>query len=418
MDEQASLSGDYLYCSSCGHHQIDSGKFCTACGKPLQQTAGGSRRRRVPWLIASVAVLLALAGIGFGFVALMQNDAPPTALPTSTTVVIPAETSETTPTTTTTSVPDLDDAELAAEFGDAVFKIETAGCGYTGVGSGFAIDAHHIVTNRHVVDVDTTPSLQTRGGERFTGRVIGWRETPDIAVIEVDRDLTKWLDWIEADSLTEGQRLVSLGYPLPDHDFSVAPGVIVSFKTEGSHRSAIRSDAQLDRGNSGGPSLISDGRVAGLVTQMDLNPDGFQFVPIIMTVDEFAETIEWILEHPSNPTVDCDGGIYDRPPVMPTPTTTSAPPSYPHPTVPFYTVILASMSTTSATYADAWDRAQELAWSSGLETDVLLSNDFSSLKPGYWVVYTGVFYDRAASIDYAAYLESWGINAYARHVEW
>jgi hypothetical protein len=311
-----------------------------------------------------------------------------------------------------------DDAEIAAEYGDAVFKIETSGCGYVGTGSGFAIDAHHIVTNRHVVDIDATPSINTRSGDRFTGRVIGWEEIPDIAVIEVDRDLTKWLDWTGADSLTEGQRLVSLGYPLPDHDFSVTPGVIVSFVTEGTHRSGIRSDAQLDRGNSGGPSLISDGRIAGVVTEMDLNVDGFQYVPIIMTTDEVAETIEWILQHPSLPTADCDAVDTAVPPSAPGIPPVPDRPSYDHPEPPFYTVILGSMSVASATYEDAWNRAYELERQYGFEPSVLLSNDFSSLKPGYWVIYVGVFYDRDPAIAIAEEMRVYGIDAYAKQVTW
>lgn len=417
MGEGFSDSSDAGLCPQCGRRNKDGARYCSACGIPLDPDPNTPQRRWLPWLIAGVAVVLALAGMGTAFVALSQEETPPAALPNSTTATVPSETTAAT-TTTAANAPELGDAALATQFGDAVFKIETTGCGFTGVGSGFAIDEHHIVTNRHVVDIDATPSIQTRDGQRFTGRVIGWRETPDVAVIEVDRDLTSWLSWTETSSLAEGQRLVSLGYPLPDHDFSVTPGVIVSFITEGSHRSGIRSDAQLDRGNSGGPSLISDGRVAGVVTQMDLNLDGFQFVPIIMTVDEVAETIEWIMDHPSLPRVDCDDAISAYPPSgIPSPPTSSSP-SYEHPVPPFYTVILASMKTTNASYADAWDRAQELAGSTGLETGVLLSDDFSSLNPGYWVAYTGVFYDRTASLDYANYLRTIGIDGYARQVEW
>jgi hypothetical protein len=361
---------------------------------------------------------VAVGAVALGFATLTQDDAP-TAAPSSSSTTTPSTTTTTTTTTApTTTVPSLTDAEIAAEYGDAVFRIETAGCQYEGVGSGFAIDEHHIVTNRHVVEIDSTPSINTRNGERFTGRVIGWEELPDIAVIEVDRSLPKWMDWSDTESLAEGQRLVSIGYPLPDHDFSVTPGVIVSFVTRGSHRSAIRSDANLDYGNSGGPSLISDGRVAGVVTEMDLNLEGFQFVPLSMTTDEVYETIEWILEHPSSPTVSCGEIGSGTPPYGSGTPTAPEVPAYEHPTPPFYTVILASLSTSRASAQDAVDRAVDLAWEHGLETAVLLSDNFSSLNPGYWVVYTGVFYDRDPAIDYASYLNAQGIDAYSRQVTW
>ena len=418
MDDNSQMSTDGQFCSSCGHHQVDQGQFCSSCGASLRASNPRPSRRWLPWLVAAIAVVVALVGMAIGFVALTQDEEPVALPPSTATSTAAPETTAASTSTTTTTAPVLDDAEIAAEYGDAVFRIETTGCGYEGIGSGFAIDAHHIVTNRHVVDIDATPSINTRTGARFTGRVIGWEEIPDIAVIEVDRDLTKWLDWTVADSLTEGQRLVSLGYPLPNHDFSVTPGVIVSFVTEGTHRSGIRSDAQLDRGNSGGPSLILDGRVAGVVTEMDLNVDGFQYVPIIVTTDEVAETIEWILQHPSSPRVDCDsvdsGIAPGSPGVPPVPDR----PSYDHPEPPFYTVILGSMSVVSATYEDAWDRAYELERQYGFETSVLFSNDFSSLKPGYWVIYAGVFYDRDPAIAIADEMRMYGIDAYAKQVTW
>lgn len=420
MDDGSPSAAGGTYCPSCGQHQTDAGAFCSACGNALHPVDGDSGRRWLPWLIASIALVVAAIGITIGVLALVEEDTPvaqPAPSTTSTDSTQPS-TSTTATTSTTTSIPEMSDAQIASEFGDAVFRIETTGCGYEGVGSGFAIDSNHIVTNQHVVNIDPTPSINTRDGSRFTGRVIGWEANPDVAVIEVDRDLTKWFDWTNAETLTEGQHLVSLGYPLPDHDFSATPGAIVSFITEGTHRAGIRSDAPLDRGNSGGPSLISDGRVAGIVTEMDLNLDGFQFVPIIVTTDEVAETIEWILAHPSRPVVNCDEIEPGNPPYAPEFPPAPDRPPYDHPEPPFYTVILGSMSVASTTYEDAWDRAYELERQYGFDTSVLLSNDFSSLKPGYWVIYAGVFYDREPAIEIADELRMYGIDAYAKQVTW
>jgi hypothetical protein len=51
-----------------------------------------------------------------------------------------------------------------------------------------------------------------------------------------------------------------------------------------------------------------------------------------------------------------------------------------------YTAILASLSTE----AEARERQRE-ATSAGLDAGVLFSSDFSSLRPGYWVVFSGDF---------------------------
>ena len=381
--------------------------------------AGSPQGRSVsPWIFAAVAAVVVLVGLGIGYVALGGDDADTDVVAVETTVTTQADTVETTTTSTSPAVVaiiDFDDAELAAEFGDAVYKIATSGCDAAGIGTGFAIDAHHIVTNRHVVDIDTTPMVYTRDGEQFPGRVIGWEEDPDIAVIEVDRQLPTVFEWVDTDTLAEGEKMVSLGYPLPDHDFSVTSGRIVSFVVEGAQRTGIRGDAALDRGNSGGPSLTSDGRVAGVVTYMDINPDGFQFVPIVISANEVSETVDWIIDHPSTPTVDCRSVSST---VVAAPSLPAVPsePSYEYPGPSFYTVILASLQTANASYQDAINRANELAWDYDLDTAVLLSNDFSSMTPGYWVVYTGAWDERNGAIDAADYLRSWGIDAYAKQV--
>ncbi len=422
MDEHASPSGEDRFCPSCGHYQTDAGEFCSACGRPIHGADDEFPYPWMPWAIASIAVVVAVVGIGVGIAALMQDDAPTSAPPVvATSTTEPSTTTTVAPTTITTettAAPGLNDAQLAAQFGDAVFKIEASGCGITDIATGFAIDPHHILTSRHAVAVDTTPTVHARDGRQFDGRVIGWEETPDMAVIEVAEDLTVWLDWVEAKALTEGQRLVTLGYPLPDHDFSVSPGVIVSFVNEERSRSGIRCDARLNRGNSGGPSLISDGLVAGLVTNMNRDPGDYEFVPIIVPGAEIADTIAWIIEHPSTPSINCEEIGSENPPATLVPTTTIPPPDYDHPPPPFHTVIVASMGTATTSYDDALERADWFGWEYGLEAGVLFSDDFSSLTPGYWVVYIGVFYDRTDAIDYAAYLREYNIDAYAREITW
>jgi hypothetical protein len=306
----------------------------------------------------------------------------------------------------------MDSAALAAAYSDAVFKIETTGCGYEGVGTGFAIDANHVVTNRHVVEIDPTPTILTRTGERLAGHVIGWEEDPDIAVIRLTSSVDTWLGWAATGALTEGDQLVSLGYPLPDHDFTVTPGVIMSFVMEGAHRAGIRSDAQLDRGNSGGPSLITDGSVAGVVTYIDLNLDGFRLVPVIMTGGDVSSTVDRIIANPATSVADCstiDGDEWGR-------GFQPSDPGYAYPVTPFYTVVLSSLQTGSMTYQGALNRADSLAATYGISTGVLLSDDFSSLAPGFWVVYTGVWYDRLLALDWAEYARSIGIDSYARQI--
>jgi hypothetical protein len=356
-----------------------------------------------------VAVTIALLAFGGGGdTAAISSDT--TTTPIATTTRAPS------PSTTVAIAPDLDEKELADSFGNAVFKITTDGCDLVGTGSGFAVDANHIVTNRHVVDNDTTPKIVGRDGSVYDGSVVGWRENPDMAVIWVEGELDTYLEWADSDELSEGERTVSLGYPLPDHDFSVAPGVVLSFGDERGHREAIRSDAQLDRGNSGGPMLLTDGRVAGVVTAMDLNLSGFQFVPIVIPSNDIVEKVEWILEHPSRPTVDCDEVLREYEEALPATTTTTVAPAPPPPaTAPesFYSVIMASPQQRNASFDDAMATAQQLADKFGGTMYVIDSNAYSSLTPGLWVVHVGAM-SRADALSRAEFYRNQGYDFYAK----
>jgi septal ring-binding cell division protein DamX len=76
-----------------------------------------------------------------------------------------------------------------------------------------------------------------------------------------------------------------------------------------------------------------------------------------------------------------------------------------------WTVILDSATSESA--ADA--KANELS-GQGTTVGVLHSDDYSSLNPGYWVVFSGQYDSQSAAQDAADSLKSQVPEAYARHV--
>jgi hypothetical protein len=202
---------------------------------------------------------------------------------------------------------DLTASELARRYGDAVWRVETRGCGYTSTGTAFAVDERTLITNGHVVSNDMTPRLVSRDGSTVhQSHVLGWSMTPDVAVLRVDRDLDTILRWESASELEEGQQLVALGYPLPAADFTVARADILSFQMRGAQRQAVRTDGALDQGNSGGPVLTSRGKVAGVVTEMAAH-SVFQNIPLSYTHDHLRSTIE-ALEGQRGAEADCSIG--------------------------------------------------------------------------------------------------------------
>jgi hypothetical protein len=225
--------------------------------------------------------------------------------------------------------------DRAAEFVNAVFRVETEGCGWIGSGSGFAIDAHHVVTNHHVVANDSSPVVRTQSGEALPGRVIGSTERPDLAVIELDDDLPTTVAWADTGALQRDEALVVMGFPVPDRTFKVSTGQVVAFQPPNT-REALIANNPIDRGNSGGPALRRDGTVAGVVTEMATRDDDGQRVAIVFTSNSVRRVAQRFIDAPSEVLSSCGLGPdyvpevptdFDLPPVADIP----APPVQPQP---------------------------------------------------------------------------------------
>jgi putative serine protease PepD len=167
------------------------------------------------------------------------------------------------PDTTTTTTPTVTDPATA------VYLITVDDCGLQGTGSGFAIDAHHVVTNAHVVQGDANPQLRSPTGERYVGRVVGLsgrdddgqinpEGPPDVAVIELDVALPSRLVWA---STPPGVGEVLVGMTFPEGVYTPTTGTVVANHAQGFE---IRGD--FDRGSSGGAVTSRDGQVHGIVT--------------------------------------------------------------------------------------------------------------------------------------------------------
>lgn len=100
-----------------------------------------------------------------------------------------------------------------------------------------------------------------------------------------------------------------------------------------------------------------------------------------------------------------------------TPESTERRPLYQEvPTGPFWTTIAASVPRERGGVQRADEVARALE-RQGFEAGILYSSNFSSLNPGYWVVYTGEFPSRSAALAQAERVRRAGYeDAYARQV--
>ena len=150
----------------------------------------------------------------------------------------------------------------------------------TSMGSGFIISEDGlVVTNQHVVGTDPSEIMISMGdGSTYEAELVGYDELTDIALIRIQSDQTfPYLNFTDSDSVIVGEWSIALGNPFglfDDGRPSVTVGVVSAknrdFRANPNNPRVfidmIQTDAAINRGNSGGPLLNSNGEVIGMNT--------------------------------------------------------------------------------------------------------------------------------------------------------
>ena len=205
---------------------------------------------------------------------------------------------------------ELTPAAVGAQFSDAVWMVETGACANYATGSGFAVSETIVVTNQHVVQDDMAPFLARRDGRRVAARVLDSSVELDVAVLSVEEPLDAHLEWVDLDTLREGDPVISLGYPAPFNEYAVSPGTLLSFIVEDGRRIGVVSDESSDYGSSGGPLLTADGHIIGVVTEfVDAELSG-QTNGQSYTYDRLGDFIEQAKQAEPKAALTCDGFEY------------------------------------------------------------------------------------------------------------
>jgi S1-C subfamily serine protease len=143
-------------------------------------------------------------------------------------------------------------------------------CGQNQSGSGFVVAPERIVTNAHVVAGVDSPVVELPDGQALDARVVWFDPDADVAILAVPG--------LEADPLSLadmgiGEEGVVDGYP-HGGPFTSTPAEVLAISSErvsdiygssASSREVATLAADVQPGNSGGPLITLDGRVAGLV---------------------------------------------------------------------------------------------------------------------------------------------------------
>lgn len=181
--------------------------------------------------------------------------------------------------------PMLDDPMFRRFFGeDFAPRSETL----RGQGSGFVIEKSGIIlTNSHVVNGADKVTVTLKDGRVFEGKVRGFDEVTDLAVIKIEGKDLPTAPLADSDQVQVGDWAIAVGNPL-GLDNTVTLGIVSTL-----HRSSaqiglsdkrldfLQTDAAINPGNSGGPLLNDRGEVIGINTAIRPDAMGIGFaIPI------------------------------------------------------------------------------------------------------------------------------------------
>lgn len=182
---------------------------------------------------------------------------------------------------------------------ESTVQIRVPACGGIQLGSGWVAAPNTVVTNAHVVSGGSSLTVNEINGDEHVGRVVTFDPRTDVAVIHVEG-----LDGpplaLEVDPLDRGTPGATLGFP------GEARGQLIH------HRAAIQNvyeDAQgkdiygrrdvtrsvyalrspVRQGDSGGPFVLPDGRVAGVVFAASTTDGGLGYA---LVGSEVADDID------------------------------------------------------------------------------------------------------------------------------
>jgi len=191
-----------------------------------------------------------------------------------------------------------------------------------GIGSGFIVrEDGYIVTNAHVVDDGDEFTVHFNDGKALPAKLIGKDEFKDIAVLKVEsKDKFPVAHLGDSNATRIGEPVIAIGSPI-GYSATVTAGIISANNRTGDDlkdlngaadvrkpQHYLQTDAAINRGNSGGPLINSDGEVIGVnqaIARKDMvNPYTDEWIPIegigfAIPIDEVKDSIQQIVQNGS-----------------------------------------------------------------------------------------------------------------------
>lgn len=154
-------------------------------------------------------------------------------------------------------------------------RISVPACGGTQLGSGWVVSEAVVVTNAHVVAGGDNVTVQTQADETVSARIVRFDPRRDVAVLRLGESVPAPPLRLETQPRERGQPGATLGYPGNGNGrLDTDPAAIQDrYEAVGKDiygrndvaREVYELRAEVTQGESGGPFVLPNGSVAGLV---------------------------------------------------------------------------------------------------------------------------------------------------------
>ena len=147
-----------------------------------------------------------------------------------------------------------------------------------GLGSGVIVTGDgYVLTNHHVIDGAQQIEVELQGPRMVTARLVGSDPPSDLAVLKIEGGGLSALALADSDKVQVGDVVLAIGNPLGIGQ-TVTMGIISAKGrrtglSNGSFEDFLQTDAPINRGNSGGALVDSNGDLVGINSQI-LSPSG------------------------------------------------------------------------------------------------------------------------------------------------
>lgn len=172
-----------------------------------------------------------------------------------------------------------------------------------GSGSGVIISPDgYIITNNHVIANASQLEITLNDNRTYTAKLIGTDPMTDIALVKVDgKDDFPFIPFGDSNNLKIGEWVLAVGNPF--NLTSTVTAGIISAKArdlnqfDGNPQSFIQTDAAVNRGNSGGALVNTNGELIGINTAITSETGSYVGYSFAVPSNNARKVIEDIMEY-------------------------------------------------------------------------------------------------------------------------